>query len=473
MADFRVQSMTALHAHPYIRPVNGLWSRFELLDTIGEGSYGVVWRCRERSTGKLFACKVQHKEPKALKTMWREIDAMLQVGKHANIVDVEGIYDSKDWLYIVMELCTAGDLLTRVNETHGLPEEVAAQLFEEIVMAVHCCHKRGVLHRDIKPENILLSHVKKGDRSLRQVRRAEPITAKLADFGLAVPIPRHQMVVGYAGSFPYEAPEVIADRPYNFSADVWSLGMLLYAMLSASLPPFPRSHNDSSSSSSSTRRFDPALHFKHPGWQTITPAAKNLITRMLAHNPLNRPSTAEILSHPWFLSFSLLNLRRASSLDKLTSAETRTSEAARQVSRPATVASAVTTTGRDSCAESQGHVATTANGDAVREEQGKAGPYPGDRQAVGARELEASLWGTPAAAAAATPPASAAAAAAVEAQLAPRDHRCMADILSGLAGGGTTSLSAATAAAAAVATAAAGPGLGTERLLVTGVAAGA
>ncbi|CAI5490606.1 unnamed protein product [Closterium sp. Naga37s-1] len=216
--------------------------------------------------------------------------------KHS--VSLESVFGDAASLYLILDLCAGGDLLSRIERKGRLPEREARQVFASVVRAVGECHIRGIIHRDIKPENILLCPVTPSKtKPRRDPRSRNPVSAefapKLADFGLAIPLRADQQVVGYAGSFPYEAPEVVARAPYDGSADVWSLGVLLFAMLSGSWPGFAEGDAD--------RRLERAVDWRAESWAGVSARAKALIARLMAIDAEKRPSAAEILKDDWFV----------------------------------------------------------------------------------------------------------------------------------------------------------------------------
>ena len=279
-----------------LSPEADFLAQFELLGVIGEGSYGVVHKCIERSTESIFACKVLYLDSTTWQSTVAEVEAALRLSTHSNIAALHSVFYGSDSLYVVMELCEGGDLLSRINASEGLREGRAAALFRDVVNAVHHCHDRGVIHRDIKPENILLSSFPKelvfteNSDLHKQSGTVQQESAKLSDFGFAMTVKPGERVYSYAGSFPYVAPEVVGGDGYDFSADLWSLGVLLYAMLSASLPPVDEGGD---------YELDIEAAFSSSKWATISSSAKNLIRRLLSRQPEDRPRTAEILADAW------------------------------------------------------------------------------------------------------------------------------------------------------------------------------
>ncbi|CAI5474755.1 unnamed protein product [Closterium sp. Yama58-4] len=284
-----------------IRPTADLLAEYIFVDVLGKGKYGVVWKCRERRTGHEFACKqiaFRALDSRALKVALREIDVLHRMRGAKHAVSLESVFGDAASLYLILELCTGGDLLSHIERKGRLPEHEARRVFASVVRAVGECHIRGIIHRDIKPENILLCPVAPSKaKPRRDPRSRNAVSAefapKLADFGLAIPLRADQQVVGYAGSFPYEAPEVVSRAPYDGSADVWSLGVLLFAMLTGSWPGFLEGDAD--------RRLERAVDWRAESWAGVSARAKALITRLMAVVPEERPSAAEILDDAWFV----------------------------------------------------------------------------------------------------------------------------------------------------------------------------
>lgn len=274
----------------------------------------MVWRCEDVATGEQFACKRISRLVNSEK-VWSgarkeaEVMARLCAGKEqgpagrvkgpvSRVISLEGVYADSDNLYLVMELATGGDLLTHIQKQRLMKEDEARAVFADVLRGLKQCHDNNVVHRDIKPENILFcpkTNATTPASPSTPTSSGDPenvqFTAKIADFGLSLEVPRCQHVIGYAGSFPYEAPEVMASEPYDASADVWSLGVLLYAMLSGTWPLFPNGE----------RRLVESGDWESTCWAEVSDEAKNLIRQMLCVDPLTRPTVDQLLSDPWLL----------------------------------------------------------------------------------------------------------------------------------------------------------------------------
>ncbi|CAI5997120.1 unnamed protein product [Closterium sp. NIES-64] len=277
-----------------------LSSRYTLKEFLGEGQYGTVWRCEERTTGEHFALKyidLTKCSSRARLAALSEVEILQKIrdsGFSDSVVSLKEVYGDNNSLYLVMELCTGGDLLELIQNQPGafISEAESRHVFASVARAVKQCHASSIVHRDIKPENILICP---NSKSVPATAAASDngaasfsYTAKLADFGLAVDVPWLQQIRGYAGSKPYEAPEVMAGVAYDESADIWSLGVTLYAMLSGKWPLF----------SGGKRVLDEKADFASD-WKNVSGDAKDLIRRMLCVDVNERFTIDDVLAHPW------------------------------------------------------------------------------------------------------------------------------------------------------------------------------
>ncbi|XP_055923818.1 cyclin-dependent kinase-like 1 isoform X1 [Eupeodes corollae] len=188
--------------------------RYEKLSRLGEGSYGVVYKCRDRDTGALVAVKrfvESEDDPAIRKIALREI-RLLKNLKHPNLVSLLEVFRRKRRLHLVFEFCELTVLHELERHPQGCPENLTKQIVYQTLHGVAYCHKQGCLHRDIKPENILLT-------AQGQV--------KLCDFGFARMLSPGENYTDYVATRWYRAPELlVGDTQYGTPVDVWAIGCL-------------------------------------------------------------------------------------------------------------------------------------------------------------------------------------------------------------------------------------------------------
>lgn len=290
--------------------------RFELLEEIGRGGYGTVFRAEARSTRQEFAVKVIRKEklttPARRKRARLEMDTMKMMGSSLSIATLYGAYEDDANVYLVQELCRGGVLWERIRSGQ-YSEAQAADIVRQVLRAVAQCHARGVMIRDIKPHNFLFL----------DSRPDAPL--KLTDFGLATYFdagmpadaePFDERV----GTSHYMAPEVVGrltswppESRYGPKADLWSVGVLVHQLLSGRLP-FTSTKADTlqdpepSGPSCPTGQFKSdvfaaimlgKLDMEAEPWPQISEDARALVQRLLQTDPKQRPTAVEALRSPW------------------------------------------------------------------------------------------------------------------------------------------------------------------------------
>ena len=211
--------------------------------------------------------------------------------------------DTPDYLFIVLELAEGGELFDKIIEKTKLNEVEAKLHFYQIAAAIKYLHSKNICHRDLKPENVLLC----------TVDDANPIV-KITDMGLSKLVDLGTVLKTFCGTPQYIAPEVVTsaglqDNTYTLKVDRWSLGVILYILLSGT-PPFSEDRkcglNLRAQITSANYQFYPQL------FDTISGPAKDLITKLLKVSPDERISAEEIMKHPWLQDSQVI--RRANAL---------------------------------------------------------------------------------------------------------------------------------------------------------------
>ncbi|CAN6235640.1 unnamed protein product [Urochloa humidicola] len=275
---------------------------YEIGEEIGRGRFGVVHRCASRATGERFAVKSVDRSALAdgLDRALAELEPKLARlagagGANPGVVQVRAVYEDESWTHTVMDLCTGPDLLDWVRLRRGapVPEPDAARVVAQLAEALAGCHRAGVVHRDVKPDNVLLDLDPAGEA---------PPRVRLADFGSAAWIGAGGEVRGAAeglvGTPHYVAPEVVAGGEYGEKVDVWSAGVVAYALLSGGALPFGGETPAEVFAAvlRGSLRFPPAL------FAGVSPAAKDLMRRMMCRDASRRFSAEQVLRHPWIQS---------------------------------------------------------------------------------------------------------------------------------------------------------------------------
>ena len=184
-----------------------------------------------------------------------------------------------------MEYIEAGHLYNWVKENQTANENSIKGLFSKICQSIQFLHNRGIVHRDIKLENILL-------QPSTPFGTLEP---KLIDFGLSAVVITDEWLLENCGSLAFCSPEIVSNQPHSLSTDVWSLGIVLYTMLTKRIPFVSFTWDETVSNIISK-----PINFNQSCWSGITNLAKDLVLRMLIKDPHGRLSIHQVLSHPWF-----------------------------------------------------------------------------------------------------------------------------------------------------------------------------
>lgn len=257
---------------------------YKFEEELGAGSFAVVKSAVNKKTGELVAVKIinrQEMEEDDEVALQSEIE-ILSNCDHPNVVKMYEVFDESDFMYIVLECMTAGELFDRIVEKESYSEKEAADTILPIVDAIRYCHENGIIHRDLKPENLLYE------------TKEEESVIKISDFGLARFLPNDVFATTACGTPGYVAPEILSGKGYGASVDVWSIGITLYILL-CGFPPFYNEDNAALFEEIKKGEYE----YPSPYWDDISDIAKDLIGKLLVVDPSARMTIDDILNHPW------------------------------------------------------------------------------------------------------------------------------------------------------------------------------
>lgn len=255
---------------------------FEVLRSLGTGSFGRVHLVRSTHNGRFYAMKVLKKDRVVkMKQVEHTNDErrMLSLVEHPFIIRMWGTFQDSQQLFMIMDYIEGGELFTLLRKSQRFPNPVAKFYAAEVCLALEYLHEHTIIYRDLKPENILL------DRNGH---------IKLTDFGFAKEV--RDVTYTLCGTPDYIAPEVVATKPYNKSVDWWSFGILIFEMLAGYTPFYD---------SSPMKTYENILagNVKYP--EFLHPDALDLLKRLITKNLSERlgnlqGGTEDVKRHPWF-----------------------------------------------------------------------------------------------------------------------------------------------------------------------------
>eukprot|EP01013_Petalomonas_cantuscygni_P022669 TRINITY_DN43970_c0_g1_i1.p1 TRINITY_DN43970_c0_g1~~TRINITY_DN43970_c0_g1_i1.p1 ORF type:complete len:334 (+),score=63.06 TRINITY_DN43970_c0_g1_i1:186-1187(+) len=263
---------------------------YELLGVIGRGTFSEVRKAIHVESKEMVAVKIISKqllmEQSLIAQLQREV-AILKNIKHRNVVNLSQVLRTRSNIYLVLELVDGGDLDRVVRQKQRLEEATAREYFRQTIAGLAYVHKHGVAHRDLKPDNLLIGsdgNIKISDFGLARAgaatRELGGLESQAKDF------------VTRCGTPNYVAPEVLTEATYNgFRADVWSVGVILFVLLSGRLPFLAR---DIAQLYQKIQLCDYSMS------SAITPGAADLIRKIIVADPEKRATLRDIVAHPWF-----------------------------------------------------------------------------------------------------------------------------------------------------------------------------
>ncbi|XP_041827839.1 MAP/microtubule affinity-regulating kinase 3a isoform X6 [Melanotaenia boesemani] len=271
-------SRTGVRSRSSDEPQQPHVGNYRLLKTIGKGNFAKVKLARHIPTGREVAIKIIDKtqlNPNSLQKLFREVRIM-KILNHPNIVKLFEVIETERTLYLVMEYASGGEVFDYLVAHGRMKEKEARAKFRQIVSAVQYCHQKHIVHRDLKAENLLLD---------------ADMNIKIADFGFSNEFTVGNKLDTFCGSPPYAAPELFQGKKYDGpEVDVWSLGVILYTLVSGSLP------FDGQNLKELRER---VLRGKYRIPFYMSTDCENLLKRFLVLNPTKRGTLEQIMKDRW------------------------------------------------------------------------------------------------------------------------------------------------------------------------------
>uniref|UniRef100_A0A674JLM4 non-specific serine/threonine protein kinase n=1 Tax=Terrapene triunguis TaxID=2587831 RepID=A0A674JLM4_9SAUR len=289
-SDDESQAMQTVGVHSIVQQLHRNSIQFtdgyEVKEDIGVGSYSICKRCIHKATNMEYAVKIIDKSKR---DPTEEIEILLRYGQHPNIITLKDVYDDGKYVYVVTELMKGGELLDKILRQKFFSEREASAVLLTITRTVEYLHAQGVVHRDLKPSNILYV-----DES------GNPESIRICDFGFAKQLRAENgllMTPCYTANFV--APEVLKRQGYDAACDIWSLGVLLYTMLTG-YTPFANGPDDTPEEILA-RIGSGKFSLTGGYWNSVSVTAKDLVSKMLHVDPHQRLTAAQVLRHPWIV----------------------------------------------------------------------------------------------------------------------------------------------------------------------------
>ncbi|TRZ22761.1 hypothetical protein HGM15179_004374 [Zosterops borbonicus] len=263
---------------------------------LGEGSFSICRKCLHKKTSQEYAVKIISKRMEA--NTQREITALRLCEGHPNVVKLHEVFHDQLHTFLVMELLKGGELLERIQKKKHFSETEASHIMRRLVSAVSHMHDVGVVHRDLKPENLLFTD------------ETDNSEIKIIDFGFArLKPPDNQPLKTPCFTLHYAAPELLNHNGYDESCDLWSLGVILYTMLSGQVPfqSQDRSLTCTSALEIMKKIKKGEFSFEGEAWKNVSEEAKELIRGLLTVDPNKRIKMSSLRYNEWLQDGSQLS----------------------------------------------------------------------------------------------------------------------------------------------------------------------
>ena len=261
---------------------------YELGDELGQGHFAKVCKCKNKNSNKFYAVKIINKEVLKAKDLEliRQEKSFLSLIKHPNIICLKDYFEDKRSIYFVTDYYSGGDLITFIEKNPNITEKTACKIIRKIAEALKYLNIFGIVHRDIKPENILFSE----ENDFKSL--------KIIDLGVCKTLTYGQMANEPIGTNGYISPEIYLHNDYSFKTDIWSLGIILYLLITQGLLPFDHENMDNKVIGKKVIY----LHQEYPDeyFGKCSKSLINLLDKMLEKNFEKRIDINSLLKDSWF-----------------------------------------------------------------------------------------------------------------------------------------------------------------------------
>ncbi|XP_078285852.1 death-associated protein kinase 2-like isoform X2 [Rhinoraja longicauda] len=263
---------------------------YEIGEELGSGQFAIVRKCSEKQAGVEFAAKfIKKRQVRASRRgvrreeIEREVHILQQI-QHPNVITLHDVYENKTDVILILELVSGGELFDFLAQKESLSEEEATAFIKQILDGVKYLHSKNIAHFDLKPENIML------------LDKIPVPHIKLIDFGLAHKIEAGVEFKNIFGTPEFVAPEIVNYEPLGLPADMWSIGVITYILLSGASPFLGESKQETLANISAMNyEFDEEF-FSH-----TSELAKDFIKNLLVKDTRKRLNIKDALSHPWIM----------------------------------------------------------------------------------------------------------------------------------------------------------------------------
>uniref|UniRef100_A0A1A8PZJ6 non-specific serine/threonine protein kinase n=2 Tax=Nothobranchius TaxID=28779 RepID=A0A1A8PZJ6_9TELE len=273
---------------------------YEMGEELGSGQFAIVRKCKEKSTGIEYAAKFIKKRRLSSsrrgvsrEEIEREVNILREI-EHSNIITLHDIFENKTDVILILELVSGGELFDFLAEKESLTEEEATQFLKQILDGVQYLHVKRIAHFDLKPENIMLL-----DKNVPNPR------IKLIDFGIAHQIKAGNEFKNIFGTPEFVAPEIVNYEPLGLEADMWSIGVITYILLSGASPFLGETKQETLTNISAVN-----YDFDEEYFSNTSELAKDFIRRLLVKDPKKRMTINESLEHSWIKVIKRRNVRQ-------------------------------------------------------------------------------------------------------------------------------------------------------------------